>query len=254
MALAKFRFEDLRSYLKRHKIATLPELKNALGTCGTMTVFRKLKAVGYRSSYSHRGKYYTLLEIPAYDAGGLWSYRSVWFSQHGNLVETVRKFVEEAEAGFTMEELQRLLHVDCKRVVLQLCRQGRLRRERSEGVYVYLAADREKRRSQGIVRTERALSAGLEASRPPQASSHEVKAAILLFASLLDEKQRRLYAGLESCKFGRGGDRKIADLLGVDEHTVARGRRELFRGEIEQERVRREGGGRKRVEKKRPES
>lgn len=254
MALEKFRLEDLRSYLKRHKIATLRELKNALGTSGTMTVFRKLKAVGYRSSYSHRGKYYTLLEIPAYDAVGLWSYRSVWFSQHGNLVETVRKFVEEAEAGFTLGELQRSLHVDCKRAVLQLCRQGRLRREQREGVYVYLAADREKRRSQVRVRSDGALPAGLGVSRQTEAPSHEVKAAILLFASLLDEKQRRLYAGLESCKFGHGGDRKIADLLGVNEHTVARGRRELFRGEIEPERVRREGGGRKRVEKKRPES
>ena len=69
--------------------------------------------------------------------------------------------------------------------------------------------------------------------------------------SLLDERQRRLYAGLESQKFGHGGDRKIADLLGLDVHTVARGRRELFSGDVDPERVRRQGGGRKAVEKKR---
>ena len=37
--------------------------------------------------------------------------------------------------------------------------------------------------------------------------SHELQAAIILFFSVLDEKQRRLYAGLESQKFGHGGDR-----------------------------------------------
>ena len=47
------------------------------------------------------------------------------------------------------------------------------------------------------------------------------------------------------------GDRKIADLLGLEEHTVARGRRKLFRGDVERDRVRREGGGRQATEKKR---
>ncbi|KKK90422.1 hypothetical protein LCGC14_2723150, partial [marine sediment metagenome] len=68
--------------------------------------------------------------------------------------------------------------------------------------------------------------------------------------SLLDERQRRLYAGLESEKLGHGGDRKIAELLGMDPHTVARGRREVFSGEVDRERTRRSGGGRKPVEKK----
>ena len=75
--------------------------------------------------------------------------------------------------------------------------------------------------------------------------SHELRAAIILFYSLLDERQRRLYAGLEAHKFGHGGDRKIADLLDVDVHTVARGRRELFSSHVDRERIRRKGGGRK---------
>ncbi len=62
-----------------------------------------------------------------------------------------------------------------------------------------------------------------------------------------------MYAGLESFKFGYGGDRKIADLLGLNTHTVAKGRRELFSQDFEVKRVRREGGGRKHVEKKHPE-
>jgi len=61
-----------------------------------------------------------------------------------------------------------------------------------------------------------------------------------------------LYAGLESFKLGYGGDRKIANLLGLNTHTVAKGRRGLFSQDFESERVRKEGGGRKPVEKKHP--
>ena len=97
--------DAVRALLKKEKIATLPELKQALGTSATMTVFRKLKVVGYRTSYSHRGKYYTLADIPRFDQQGLWSYRNVWFSRDGNLLETTQRFVEEAVAGLTASEL-----------------------------------------------------------------------------------------------------------------------------------------------------
>jgi hypothetical protein len=82
----------------------------------------------------------------------------------------------------------------------------------------------------------------------------ELKAAIILFFSLLDEKQRRLYAGLEAARMGHGGDRKISDLLGLDPHTVAKGRRELLSGDFEREGIRQPGAGRKQVKKKRPRS
>ena len=67
-----------------------------------------------------------------------------------------------------------------------------------------------------------------------------------------DEQQRRLFAGLESLKWGYGGDRKEARLLGLDEETVARGRRQLLEQDVEPGRARKAGGGRKPVEKKRP--
>ena len=88
----------------------------------------------------------------------------------------------------------------------------------------------------------------------PEASvlPDELRAAIVLFFSLLDEKQRRLYAGLEALKTGRGGDARIADLLGLDVGTVARGRRKLLSGEVEIGRVRAAGGGRKAMEQKSP--
>ena len=61
---------------------------------------------------------------------------------------------------------------------------------------------------------------------------------------MLDERQRRLYAGLESLKLGHGGDAHIASLLGLDPHTVARGGQELLRGDLPRGRLRAPGGGR----------
>jgi hypothetical protein len=65
-------------------------------------------------------------------------------------------------------------------------------------------------------------------------------------APFLDEKQRRLLAGVEAKTYGPGGVEKVAALVGMAENTVRRGLRELQNPEsIESERVRRPGGGRK---------
>jgi hypothetical protein len=71
---------------------------------------------------------------------------------------------------------------------------------------------------------------------------------------MLNERQRRLYAGLESLKLGHGGDAHIASLLGMDSHTVAQGRQELISADLIRDRIRAEGGGRLPQEKKRPKS
>lgn len=249
MRKPKFDISPIQVLLSKSKIATISELKATLKTDSTMTVFRKLKALDYLSSYSHRGKYYTLSEIADFDELGLWSYQSVYFSKYGNLVETARAFVNESEAGFTAQELNNILNVEAKQALFNLFKKGHIHREKMFGIYVYLSDDRRKQRSQILLRQDR----GLPVMRPsiePEITSHELKAAIILFFSLLDEKQRRLYAGLEALKLGHGGDQKIAQLFGLDAHTVARGRKELFDSDIELERVRKIGGGRKLVEKK----
>jgi hypothetical protein len=43
-----------------------------------------------------------------------------------------------------------------------------------------------------------------------EVSPDELKAAIILFYGLLDEQQRRLFAGLESIRLGHGGDTSSA--------------------------------------------
>jgi hypothetical protein len=255
MRRESFHADDLAKALRRSKIATMPELKRALGTEVDVTVFRKLKQLAYRTSYSHRGAYYTLDETAHFDHHGLWSFQSVWFSRHGTLLDTAQAFVENSLAGYFAEELDHLLHVGTKEPLLKLVQHERIAREPVGGLYLYCSLNPALRKRQLLARqvlqSEPTLASGLaEADVLPD----ELKAAIVLFSSMLDEKQRRLYAGLESLKIGYGGDQRIAEFIGMDPHTVAKGRRELLEQDMALERIRKAGGGRKPLEKKRPKS
>ena len=100
-----FHSDVLRQHLLRTKMATLDELKRALGTQAALTVFRKLKQLDSLTSYSHRARYYTLRQIARFDAEGLWSHEAVWFSRHGTLLATAEAWVQHSPQGYFAEEL-----------------------------------------------------------------------------------------------------------------------------------------------------
>lgn len=250
----RYSTKPLLKLLSRKKIVSIDELKKSLGTNVDKTVFRKLKELSYRTSYSHRGKFYTLDSIASFDSLGLWSYKSVCFSIFGTLLKTVNAFIDRSEKGYSSRELGNILNVEVKESLLQLLRKNIIYREKISNVYIYCSANTAIGRKQIQRRKEEkgSLPVSLVAAEP-KVLAHELKAAIVLFFSLLDEKQRRLYAGVESMKFGYGGDQKISELLGMDPHTVAKGRNELLNRELfetELQRVRKKGGGRPLVKKK----
>ena len=246
--------QALRRHLLRFKIATLPELKAALGSTADLTVFRKLKLLDYLSSYTHRGRYYALREAARFDDAGLWSHDAVWFSRYGTLVSTIESFVNHSPRGWFADELADVLHAEVQDSLHDLVRAQRLRRSELSGRFLYTSADGRQARDQLRAR-QTAQSVPLVADASVlQVSPDELKAAILLFYSLLDEQQRRLFAGLESIKLGRGGDTVLAEFLGLDPHTVARGRQQLLDQNVTTGGARRSGGGRNRVEKKPPTS
>lgn len=245
MKPTKIDSNTIRTLLRQQKIATLDELKVALGTNAPATVFRKLGELGYRTSYSHGGRYYTLDEIIRFNTQGLWSYGSVWFSRYGSLLETLEGFIDNSEEGYFCSELKARLHVEVNTSLLKLFKRGRVAREKVRGLYLYCSADSGIRQRQVAMRQARSAREGTRAIvLGKDWVSDEIKAAIILFVSLLDEQQRRLFAGLESLQFGHGGDRWIADLLGLDPHTVAKGRRQILERDILSEGIRAEGAGR----------
>ena len=244
----------VQGFLQEHLVASLDQLKSILGTNATSTVLRRLRDLGYLSSYSHRGSFYTLTSVPQFDAQGLWHHNEASFSKYGNLVDTCQALVKLSQSGFSVGDLDNLLGVETKRPLRQLHRNEVINRSKFDGVYIYFSGDSKRERIQQKLRSSQTDEGRLDPKAPAGTQPEEVKAAIILFFSILDEKQRRLFAGLESLKRGHGGDSFIAQLLGIDPHTVAKGRRELTGDEIDFEGIRQTGGGRKSVEKKRPKS
>src|SRR5664279_83457 len=114
MNIVHYPAENLVSLLNDHKVATMPQLKEALGTSVTYTVLRKLSPLGYRSSYSHGGTYYTLDSIAHFDELGLWSYRDVHFSRQGTLLNTAEALVTQSVAGYQVSELEAVVQVATK--------------------------------------------------------------------------------------------------------------------------------------------
>lgn len=250
-----FRSASLVAVLRRRRIATMQDLKAALGTSVDMTVFRKLSEFPHLSSYSHRGRFYTLETMAQFDERDLWTCRGVHFSRFGSLVDTVEQFVARSDRGFLASELTAELQVQTQEPLLKLVTSGRLVREEFSGQYVYGAAERSKRKDQLLQRRAYGTAEALPFTRDPLAeTSDDTKAALILFLSTLDERQRRLYAGLESLRLGHGGDRRLAELTGLDVHTIAKGRVELLQRDVQLEGVRRPGAGRHKLEKKRRKS
>jgi hypothetical protein len=139
---------QLAQLFARTPVADLQMLQATLGTPSRTTVFRILSDTGYLTSYSHAGRYYTLEEIPQFDADGLWAHGDILFSRHHTLRRTIVHFVEGAAAGHTQTELQAKLRLRVHDTLYALVRANQVTRTELARLYLYLSADRERAQAQ----------------------------------------------------------------------------------------------------------
>jgi len=138
----------LERYFNENRVAELGTISELLETTSRMSVFRRLSAIGYLTSYSHNGRFYTLADIPRFDEHGLWQHQGVCFSRHGSLKATVKEVVEAAEAGKMHHELRDQLQVRVQNVLLGLVQEGQLSRRELEAQYLYLSDQVERAQEQ----------------------------------------------------------------------------------------------------------
>lgn len=100
---------------------------------------RYLTILGYHRSFSHNGKWYTLQSIPRFGHDGLWFSDDIGFSRAGNLNNTLVRLVNRSPEGITAEALGEKLRCRCHSVLVQLCRQGRLQRDKIGRSFVYFS-------------------------------------------------------------------------------------------------------------------
>ena len=248
MRTETFPAQTVISLLREKTVAQLDEILEAFGSASRRTVCRKLVAAGCRSSYSHCGRFYTLDELAVYDEHGLWAYQGIRFSRAGTLLATAAGLVEQAPAGRFADELGRIVQVEVRNALGRLVRTRRLAREKLDSRFLYCSLTPQQRERQ--LRTRRVMLAGGPGPPSPDSGDKQIRQATGRLFSVLDERQRRLYAGLESLRHGRGGDGRVAAQLGMAQATVAKGRQQLLSGDYETERIRKPGGGRKALERK----
>ena len=79
--------------------------------------------------------------------------------------------------------------------------------------------------------------------------NQETVTKMQLYFSQLNEKEKRHYAATEATKLGYGGQQYIIEILGVSDHIIRRGIRELSQPEllakVPKGKIRQPGGGRK---------
>lgn len=156
----------LRQLVRRSVVVDMAVLRERFKTRSRRSLFRDLAAVGYRTSYTHGGRYYTLFDLPEFDEWGLWFFRDTGFSEAGTLKDTVAAQVERAPDGRTHAELQHLLRVRVHNTLLELLREERVGRERYQGAYLYVSAHAE-RAAEQLRRRREGDRAVAEILRPP---------------------------------------------------------------------------------------
>jgi hypothetical protein len=125
---------------RRQQVITLTHLCQAL-QASVRTVRRRLKQWQALASFNHNSRFYTLPEVPQFDAHGLWFYRDIGFSRHGHLPQTIVALVRQSPAGLTAAQLGQCLHLDPRSFLWQFHEHPDLRREKYQGHFVYFAAD-----------------------------------------------------------------------------------------------------------------
>lgn len=233
---------NLTNIFLKHSVLSIEDLKNILQSNSRMTVFRKLKQLPYKSSYSHCGRYYTLDSIIKYNNMGIWTYNQIYFSQYGTLKSTVLKHVEKSISGLTSFELEEFLHVPVYNTVLNLYKIHKIDRKQIGKEYVYLSL--KNGNTQYYFRKQKIQSKYKQMIEQNSGSEY-----LGFFMSLLNEKQQRLFAGYESIKIGYGGDKQVAIKTGLNVKTVSRGRKELMSRDIDVIRIREIGAGRPSLKK-----
>ena len=129
------------SAFRRRKVMTLGEVAELVHS-SIHTARRRLKEWRTHTSYNQNGRYYTPPDVPEFDADGLWHWRGVFFSRYGNLKQTVVELIRRSAAGLDAGEMGSLLGLDPRSFLSSFADHPQIKREKSQGRFVYYCADR----------------------------------------------------------------------------------------------------------------
>ena len=137
----QFRLAEL---FKQEKCYTIDQLSRRLNY-SLISIRRFLKVIGYYSSFTHNSKWYTLRSIPSFNKNGIWFYQDIGFCKHGNLNQTIGRFIDKSFQGLTAKDLFNILSVPCHPVLNQMYKKKKIDRFNTPKGFVYLTTSESKK-------------------------------------------------------------------------------------------------------------
>jgi len=151
--------KDARRRLRHRMVFTLEEVAESIGRT-IHTARRRLKTWGACRSYNKNGRYYTLPEVPEFDADGMWRWKEIFFSRYGSLSKTLVTLICRAEAGLDAAEIQAILKLDPRSFLSGFADHPQLHREKTGDRFVYYSAEISVRSQQQQHRRKQIANAG----------------------------------------------------------------------------------------------
>lgn len=122
----------------KEKCVTIKDIRQVL-EYSVRSAQRLLKKLGYYSSFTHNGRWYTLEHIPEFDENGLWFYKGIGFSKSRNLTATILYLVESSIKGLTASELSSILSSSCPPILNKIHKACKINRVKTPRGFVYIS-------------------------------------------------------------------------------------------------------------------
>lgn len=132
------RLKSIERIIRKSKIQTFEKILDKMD-CSSITLRRDIKAIDGITSFTHRGEYVTLFDVPSYDKFGIWFYKNIGFTKFKNSLDLVVNVINNAEKGITKEEIEKLLKIKISKQIQILLSQKRLYRVKLGAKYKYLS-------------------------------------------------------------------------------------------------------------------
>ena len=131
------RLEFIKNFICKKKAVTIDDFFPHMLLC-ERTLRRDINVLGGITSYTHRGKFITLPNIPIFDKNGIWFYKDIGFTKFRNSLDLIVSFINSNRNGITKEEIEDILRINISKQIQILLSQNRLHRVKLGAKYCYL--------------------------------------------------------------------------------------------------------------------
>ena len=140
--------EEVVTFFKEHRVVTWEQLTSHFKIT-KQALQRKFKNHPHLTSLNNNRRYLALEKyIGEIDKHGIWNYRGILFSIHGNTPKTLTHLIHNSDCGLSTIQLQQITTVKCWSILLKLLKRGTITRIKEGFDYVYLSSDHDVRRVQ----------------------------------------------------------------------------------------------------------